>query len=771
MSASPPNPPAAPPRRRRPWIALGILMGLLLVLALVGASCLTMPIPKSGSRQTVIYYTAPTDLRPGARLNADELEDRLRRAGYREVEGTPETGEYRSLSGGAEIHLRPFEYPDRRFDGGLIRVRVRGDEVYRVERIGSVGEDEVFLDPERIAGFEGETGAVLDYIQLADAPPLFVKALIAVEDRRFYHHPGIDPVGTMRALWADLRRGSSSQGGSTLTQQLARSLYLHNKKTVARKAQEAVIALGLELRYSKDQILEAYLNAVYWGYWGPMEIRGAREASRYYLGKDLNDADAAGIALLVGLIQAPNAYSPYSSPEKAKARRDLVLRMLAEKGILSDRDAKRAIASSLPSRRPPERVAEASYFLDAVRHEIEQRAPKGTATKPGTAIFTTLDPRDQDAAVKAVREGLRELERDHRSLRKKKSPLQAAVVTLDPASGEVRALVGGRDYLTGPFNRAVDALRQPGSLFKPFVYLAAFRHPDRKDGTFWTAATILKDEPIGIRAGRKIWRPMDYDRQFRGDVTLRYALEHSLNIPTASVGYEVGIQRVAEVAHELGITSDLDEVPSLALGTSGVSLLEITSAYAAIGAGGQARTPTLLRGIIGPTGKTIHISEEDDPPGVDPQECYLVTRLLQGVIESGTGAGARSRGVRGTVAGKTGTTDDYRDAWFVGYTPLRATGVWVGFDRRDPVGLSGASAALPIWATIMKETICGSGDGSFSRPPGIVSAMVCTETGELATGACPDFRDEEFLEGTEPTVDCGRHGGGFFNSVRRFFGI
>jgi penicillin-binding protein 1B len=746
-------------------------VGLLLAISLVGLSCLTMPIPKAGSRQTVIYYAAPTDLRPGARMSADELDDRLRRAGYREVDAAPGSGEFRLFSSGAEIHLRPFRYPDRRFDGGRLRVRLRGDEIVRTELVDDIPDDAVFLDPERIAGFEGEQGAVLDYLQLKDAPPLLAKALIAVEDRRFYHHPGIDPIGTLRALWADIRQKSSSQGGSTLTQQLARSLYLHNRKTVGRKAEEAVIALGLELRYSKDQILEAYLNAVYWGYWGPMEIRGVREASRYYLGKELEDADAAGIALLVGLIQAPNMYSPYSSQTRAKTRRDLVLRILREQGILGEDEIRRAIASPLPSRRPPERVAEASYFLDAVQGEIERRAPKGTATKPGTTIFTTLDARDQDAAVKALRAGLTRLENEHRSLKRKKTPLQGAVVSVDPANGEVRALVGGRDYLASPFDRAVEARRQPGSLFKPFVYLAAFLHPQRKDGTYWTAATILKDEPIGIRAGRKIWRPMNYDRQFRGNVTLRYALEHSLNVPTAATANEVGIKRVAETARDLGIRSELDEVPSLALGTSDVSLLEITAAYAALADGGRAHAPTLLRGILGSNGRPVDLTPLADPPGVEPQETYLITRLLQGVIDEGTAESARSLGVRGIVAGKTGTTDDYRDAWFVGYSPRRSTGVWVGFDKRELVGLSGSAAALPIWADVMSRTVCRNGDGSFTRPSGIVNELICTESGKRATGDCPAYRDEEFLEGIEPTEECDLHGGGVIGTVRRFLGI
>lgn len=770
MNTPQPNSPA-PKRRRRAWIALVAAVGLLLAIALVGLSCLTMPIPKAGSRQTVVYYAAPTDLRPGARMSADELEDRLRRAGYREVDGPPSPGEYRLLSSGAEIHLRPFRYPDRKFDGGRLRVRVRGDEIARTELLDDIPEDAVFLDPERIAGFEGEQGAVLDYLHLKDAPPLLPKALIAVEDRRFYHHPGIDPIGTLRALWADIRQKSSSQGGSTLTQQLARSLYLHNRKTVGRKAQEAVIALGLEFRYSKDEILESYLNAVYWGYWGPMEIRGVREASRYYLGKELEDADAAGIALLVGLIQAPNMYSPYASQTRAKARRDLVLRILQDQGILDEGAVRRAIASPLPSRRPPERVAEASYFLDAVQGEIERRAPKGTATKPGTMIFTTLDPRDQDAAVKALHTGLARLESEHRALRRKKTPLQGAVVSIDPATGEVRALVGGRDYLASPFDRAVEARRQPGSLFKPFVYLAAFLHPRRDDGTFWTAATILKDEPIAIRAGRKIWRPMNYDRQFRGNVTLRYALEHSLNVPTAATADEVGIKHVAEAARDLGIQSELDEVPSLALGTSGVSLLEITSAYATLADAGRAHATTLLRGILGPHDRPVNLTPLVDAPGVDPQQAYLVTRLLQGVIDEGTAERARSLGVRGTVAGKTGTTDDYRDAWFVGYSPRRSTGVWVGFDKRDLVGLSGSAAALPIWADIMSRTICRGGDGSFTRPRGIVNELICTDSGQRATGDCPAYRDEEFLEGTEPSDDCDLHGGGVIGTVRRFLGI
>jgi len=774
MSESPPQRPASkrkPTRGRRARTLLfGLAAVLILVLVVIGGSCMTVRIPKSGSRQTVLFYTMPADLQPGARLTTADLVDRLRRLDYEEAGGPLEPGQYHLAAGGvAEIYLRPFRYPDRDFRGGRVRVRVRAGEVTSAMPLDGLEMIDLRLDPVRMAGYQGEQGAVLDPLKLENAPKLLTDALVAVEDHRFYMHPGIDPIGTARAFVADLRHSETAQGGSTLTQQLARSLYLHNKKTVLRKLQEALIALGLEMRYSKKEILEGYMNAIYLGYWGPMEIRGLREASRYYLGCEIEKADPAGIALLVGLIAAPNAYSPYANPGKARARRGIVLQVLRERGILTDAEAAKASAEPLPSKRPPVRSVEAAYFLDAARSEVERRAPKGILDRPGTAIFTTLDPRDQAAAVAALRKGLTDLERDHRNLRRKKDPLQAAIVSVDPASGEVRALVGGRDDLASSFNHAVDAHRQPGSLFKPFVYLAAFEHPRRKDGGFWTPVTLLDDSPIEIRAGRRIWRPENYDHEFRGLVTLRAALEQSLNVPTASVGNEVGIRHVADAARDLGITSRLDEVPSLALGTSDVTLLEITSAYAALAAGGTARAPTCLIGIVAASGESVPLSPIGDPPGCDPAPAYLVTHLLEGVIDSGTGKTARSLGVRGVVAGKTGTTDDYRDAWFVGYTPRAATGVWVGFDRSDEVGLPGAVAALPIWAAMMRQTHCDGGDGGFPRPDGIETATVCTETGLLATADCPGFREEEFLAGTAPEEECQAHGGGgVIGTIRRF---
>ena len=758
-------------RRRWRWILLGILAIGLVVAVAVGAiaAYFSARIPESGSRQTVLFYSRPTDLLPGARMNADDLQGRLKRLSYRQTSESPQVGEYRARSGTFEIYLRGFRDPDYQAQPGRVRVTIKRGRVAELEVLDELSPADCRLEPERIAGYEGSVGAFLNPIHLGSVPPLLADALIAIEDRRFFKHLGIDPIGSVRALWTDLRSGEKMQGGSTITQQLARSLFLHNRKTVSRKIEEAFLAVGLELRYSKSEILEAYLNAVYWGTWGGMEIRGAREAAQYYLGCDLEEADPAGIALLVALIRAPNAYSPYASPERARHRRDLVLNLLNERGLLGDEEVRTALATPLPKERPPDRIAAAGYYIDAARREIEDRAPSGTLDRTDITVFTTLDPRDQTATVLSLREGLENLERKYRRLRRNKAPLQGAVVVVDPHLGEVRALVGGRDHLTSPWNRAIDAQRQPGSAFKPFVYLAAFQHPHRKDGTDWTPASIVIDEPVVIPSKPEAYRPRNYDKEYLGKMTVRTALELSRNVPTASVGHEVGIAKVANAARDLGIRSSLNEYPSLALGASEVNLLELTVAFGGFATGGNARTPTFLRGILGPDGETIPLRELRDPPGIAPQEAYLVSHILEGVMDRGTGRVARQLGVDGSIAGKTGTTNDYRDAWFIGYTPERVAGVWVGFDQNDVTGLSGAAAALPIWASIIKRIRPASGDGDFARPRGIITVAVCTESGLLATGDCPSFLMEDFMAGTEPTRDCDAHGAGFFNRLRKFF--
>ena len=770
-TGNPERRPGPPPwRRKRVWIAAAALVVLLSGIAGLIAAYRAAQIPESGSRQTLLFLTRETDLTAGARLEPEDLEARLSRLGYVEAADSLGPGEFCRIESGFEIHLRGFAYPDHRARGGRLAVRIHGGRVAACEPLDLLTMEEMRLEPERIAAYEGSIGSFLDPIALEAAPPLLVKAVLAVEDRRFHSHPGIDPIATGRALWADLRAGDRAQGGSTLTQQLARSLFLHNRKTIARKLQEAFLAVGLELRYSKEEILEVYLNAIYWGYWGTMEIRGAREASRYYLGCEIDEADAAGLALLVGLIQAPNLYSPYASPERARRRRDLVLRILHERGHLSREETQQALAAPLPTERPPDRIAEASYFLDAARQEIIRRSPPGTLAREGLRVFTTLDPRDQAAAVAELRAGLEKLERPHRRLRQKDRLLQGAVVAVDPRDGEVRALVGGRDYAASPWNRAVDAQRQPGSAFKPFVYLAAFQQLHRRSGGFWTPATIVEDAPLEIPEAKEKGRwPRNWDGEYLGPLTIRRALELSRNGASAAVCYEVGPERVAEAARDCGIASPLNPFPSLALGASEVNLLELTGAYATFAAGGSARAPRLIRGILAASGEAVPLRPIPDPPGIGRAEAYLITRILEGAIDHGTGRAARGLGVRGSVAGKTGTTNEFRDAWFVGFSSYRVVGTWVGFDRDEATGLSGAAAALPIWAEVLKRIQVPDRGPLLSRPEEIVIVAVCPESGQLATGECPVFLQEGFLEGTEPHEECARHRPGILGKLKRLF--
>ncbi|MFN8547577.1 MAG: transglycosylase domain-containing protein [Candidatus Eisenbacteria bacterium] len=666
-------------------------------------------IPASGSRQQVLYYGAPASLRPGARMEQDELLDRLHRLGYHQVESLGAPGDFVTRASRFEIYLRPFAYPSRPFAGGRVRLSLGDGAIARCEAEPAVAPDECRLEPERIAGFQGDVGAVLAPLKLDDAPPLLVKTILAVEDRRFYHHPGIDPIGTARAVVANFRRRGLGQGGSTLTQQLARSLYLHNHKTLWRKAQEAMLALGLELRYSKAEILEGYLNAVYWGYWGSYEIRGAREAARYYLGKELDEyrvdgpspQQVADIALLVGLIQAPNAYSPYNSAEKAKQRRDRVLHVMVDQKVITQPVADAAMARPLPAKRRPAREVDASYFLDAVRAEVARRASPDLVGKPGTIFFTTLDPRDQAAAEQSVKQGLADLERDHKKLRRKTDPLEAAALVIDPSSGAVRALVGGRDYLTSPFNRAIDARRQPGSLFKPFVFFAALRERQREAGGYWTPATLLDDSPFSVKLGRKSWRPQNYDREFHGEITLRETLEQSRNVPTARVAQEIGIEKVVEAAYDLGVVSPLKKVPSLALGASEVSLLEMTSAYGTLAAGGVGHQPTTLVGVVA----------SGHPVDLAPLRSPRWTRPSPGDHDQPARRGDRPRyrrrarelGVDGAVAGKSGRPTTIATRGSSATRPVAPVACGSASTSANWWGCLAPAAALPIWSSIMRQ--------------------------------------------------------------------
>lgn len=567
-------------------------------------------------------------------------------------------------------------------------------------------------------------------VALAAVPPSVIQAVLAVEDQRFFHHHGLDIKRIGGALVADLRTHSFGQGGSTLTQQLAKNLFLSADRTPVRKLREAAMALVLESRYTKRQILAAYLNEIYLGQDGARAIHGVGAAARYYFGTDIRRVSLAQAAQLAGMISAPNRDDATRHPDAARDRRDMVLELMADQHRISAAAAHRAERDPVASISHQTEDVDARYFRDYVASMLPRTPARGAA------VYTTLDPALQRAALRAIA----------------RTPIhgaQVALVAIDPRTGDVLAMVGGRQYSASQFNRATEARRQPGSAFKPIVALAALEPRDGKDPAF-TLASVLQDEPLSVDTPSGPWQPVDYDDSFRGDVSLRTAMEASLNVPFARVGLAIGPDRVVSMARRVGITSPLRAVPSIALGSSEVSLLELTRAYGVLADQGQL-TPTrtvLSETAGGASPLSIHDSTSVSTEVVQPAVAWLVTSMLQGVVRYGTahalGADPRFQ----TVAGKTGTSNDWRDAWFVAYTPDIVVGAWVGFDDGTSLKATGAAAALPVVSAFLAQITPDGGWPEFDQPDDIVVANVNTDD----NGDC---RREYFLDGTEPHgVDC-----------------
>jgi penicillin-binding protein 1B len=592
----------------------------------------------------------------------------------------------------------------------------------------------VYLDSDgrEITSFETQAGRYQIWVPLDQIPPAVAAAVIAAEDRRFMRHHGVDPLAVARAALTNARENSVVRGASTITQQLARGLFLTRERSWWRKAREIGIALVLEARYSKRQILEAYLNTVYLGQQRDAAVLGVEAGARHLFGKSLNALRLDEAALLAAAIRAPNRIF-VESPALLRHRRDAVLDAMVKDGAVSQAEAR--LAMTKPTRPTERAVASAPWFMELVRAEVAQR---GGDKLGGLQLVTSLDRRLQEAAEAAVRERLSQAERSHRQ---SANSLQAAVVAIDPASGQIRALVGGRRFGQSEFNRATRARRQPGSLFKPLVYLAAFEARAREI----TPSTVVADEPVVIPARGGGWSPHNIDGLFHGPVTIRRALEQSLNIPAALVAQGVGLTYVTKLARATGVTSSLAPVPSLALGTSEVTLLEMTTAFATIANGGVRVWPTTL----GTAGAVMLKPLPEPTRVVSAESAFIVTHLLRGVMGRGTGGASARWGLQELTAGKTGTTDGLRDAWFVGYTPSLVIGVWVGADDGHSIDMTGSDIALPIWADVMVKAIRKTPPAPFIPPPGIVMTRVDAETGRAVCGA-EHAINEAFRQGSQP---------------------
>ena len=584
------------------------------------------------------------------------------------------------------------------------------------------------------------------FVSLGQMPPARKQAIIATEDARFYSHFGVDPMGIARAVYQNFRRGRIVEGGSTITQQLAKVLFLTPDRSLERKLKEAVLAVELERRYSKDRILEIYLNQIYFGH----GAFGVEAASRTFFGKGVSELSPGECALLAGLPKAPATYSPFDHPDAAKRRRVIVLTRMVDTGAIRAEQAKRLGESALSLVPPERRRTTGQYYLEYVQQYLEAQYGPDLVFKGGLHVYTTLSPTMQLKAEAALREGLRTLETRRASLAGKDAAAperpEGALLSLEPQTGYIRAMVGGYDFFKSEFNRAVQARRQPGSAFKPFVYIAALE-------AGLTPASIVDDSPVQYPFGAngKIWKPDNYDRKFRGPITYQQALEESINVATIKVQERIGVRRTVDVARRLGVESPLHENLSIALGTSDLTLLELTSAYGSLANQGAWVKPTAIRYVLDAQRKML---EENVPQGrqaLPPDLAYVVTHMMQGTIERGTGQAAKALGR--PAAAKTGTTNDYSNAWFIGFTPHLATGVWVGYDRPRSLGKdeTGSRVAVPIWTAFMKEALHGSPVEDFPIPEGVV--LVPVDLSMAGTCARPVMI--AFISGTEPRNNCG----------------
>jgi penicillin-binding protein 1B len=731
-----------------------------------------------GERDRVIprVYARPLTLHAGQGLSDSELIARLNDVGYTEKSRVERPGEFALDRNVVLVVPRGGDHA-----GKPVRITFAEPRVVktsgppapaptpaRIAKLEAAGRvvDEVVLDPPLLTGLVNASREKRRRVPIASIPARMQQAVLAIEDRRFYRHPGIDPLSVLGAVVTNLTSARRQPvGRSTVTQQLARMFFLSEEfnaelqsgqRSYRRKALEAFMAVILETKAAKEEILELYLNDVYLGNRGSFALHGVAEASRIFFGKDVSNISLSEAALIAGIIQNPYQHSPFVNRERAKERRDLVLASMAEAEFITADAAERA------SNDPITVVAravdnEAPYFVDYLGEELQNDFPGITQRTGALEIYTTLDLNLQRYAQDAVRDGLAKVDQILAKRKRKPGPSQAALVALNPRTGEILALVGGRFYNQSQFNRATTARRQPGSTFKPFVYLAAFERAAEEGRTDMTPASMVWDEPTTWTYDQQEWSPRNYESEYDGFVTLRRALALSRNIAAIKVAEQTGFDQVAALWRKTKIgRTELQGYPSIALGVFELTPMEVASAYTAFANGGVIQP---LRSIA-----RIRSGEESLMP--KPVEgiriarestTFLLTNMMRSVINEGTGASARGNGFTLDAAGKSGTTNDLRDAWFVGFTPELLSVVWVGFDDNTPLGLSGTQAALPIWTDFMKRALAGHDNQTFEAPEGISFVEIDRDTGRLAQPFCPRTTTESFLAGSEPLEACDLH--------------
>jgi penicillin-binding protein 1B len=736
-------------QHRRTLVIAAIAVGCVALLALAG---FVLKLDRevrtrfAGARWALPaqVYAAPTLLYPGVGLGRKAFTRELERLGYRLGQRVAGPGSYAVRRGQIEVRTRPFMFWDGLQPSTHVVIDFNERSVAQIyDPEIKQGRSLLRLDPMLIGSIYPTAGEDRVLVKLDEVPPLLPAGLIYIEDRNFEHHLGLDPKAIVRASWANLRAGRAVQGGSTITQQLVRNFFLTLERSWTRKFNEAFMAVLLEAHYSKQEILEAYLNEVHLGQDGGRAVHGFGLASQFYFNKPLAELQPQETALLIALVKGPSFYNPRRNAARAKARRDLVLGMLAEAGFLTSDEYQAAV------KKPLGVVGEggasaATYpaFVDLVKRQLVGHYPEEDLTNEGLRIFTTLEPRAQEALEKRLTEGIGALEKGRKM---KTGTLEGAGVITSVEDGKVLALVGGREVRYPGFNRALDARRPIGSLAKPFVYLAALMQPDK-----YNLATTLADEPIELESppGTK-WAPQNYDKEIHGPTPLFWALAQSYNLATVRLGLDVGVSNVREIMRAAGMMNDPPAVPSLFLGAVELAPVEIAQLYGTLAASGYLTPLLAIREVMTREGQPLNRYPLRVRQALPEAPVFLLNWGLEQVMDHGTAASARAyvpAEVR--LAGKTGTTDELRDSWFAGYGEDRVVVVWIGRDDNQPAGLTGASGALQIWAPIVRDLNVRS--FSPNPPPGIETVLADPETGLRADAACSGAIAIPYIEGYAP---------------------
>ncbi len=742
-------------------------MGLLLLLAMAAflgsvfmKSLVTSKLEKRAAHSSSLLTFSPYPIKTGARVKGSRIIERLSSLGYKKTKQTPSRPGFFQLT---QRSLKVFHRAWVNNKGENIPSQIVAYSLTSSGKITKITSSESnlqkrvsWLEPEVISILGTDSTRAVDALELEAFPDILIKALLSIEDERFYDHFGIDPRAIARATARNLSAGRIVQGGSTITQQLAKNLILSNKRTWSRKILEAFSALFLEMSYSKDEILEFYMNEVFLAQEGKVAIHGFSEAAKTFFGKSVSEINLAEAATLAGLVKAPSTYSPRRNPNNSAKRRRTVLKKMLDDGIISDKQFKEAASRQLSLKPASGRQRKAPYFADYIRRNIEL----GDYRNQPLHIESSLDSQYQACAEKAVSDGIKKLAEKNAKLKGKKDSLQAALVSVLPQSGEVKAWVGGKNYGANQFDRVSQAKRQPGSVFKPFVYLTAL-DKSLNDYRVARTTTLLEDSPIVVeQRGSKDWEPKNYDRKYRGDVTVREALTFSLNIPTVELAQKVGLRNIVGTANKFGIGEGLKPVPSIALGANETSPLALAKAYAALANGGEFRELGPVRSVLTVRDAEVVFEKKDEIKRVaSPAATFVLGNILQSAVESGTGRVVRRLGFEKPVAGKTGTSNETRDSWFAGFTPNLLTVVWVGYDDNSPTGLTGSSGAAPIWTSFNKCVAPMEPNLNFIAPPGVVYKSIDSSTGLLSTPSCPESVKEVeiFVEGFDPVTPCDLH--------------